>query len=423
MVDSKEKGIGLVEAVTLSVGTMIGAGIFTLSGIGAQMAGPGVSISFIFAGIIALLTALNYCELSTTFPKSGGGYIYAKKGFGDFAGFIVGWLLWLGYVTACFVYSYGFGKYFSYVFGIPVWIASLFIVSIIAIINIFGTDLMSKFQNLLVFSIIFGLSLFIVGSLTQVDLSLLGNFAPEGWKSIGKASGMLFITFLGFEIVSSIAGKVKNPSETLPKSIIISIFSVMALYVVISLVITGIIPYTALGFKGPVEVAQITLGPLGSKFILIIALLATVSSLNASLLAGSRVSLAMSKDSFLPFQFSKMSRFDTPVVTIVISSLMIISFLFTNLIEILTYIASINFVLAFILVNLSTILLRYEYPDLERPFKVPGYPVTQVIATFLCVLMLINMDFTAWMVSIAWVIFGGLFFFSWQKIRSKEKLK
>ncbi|MFB6089401.1 MAG: APC family permease [Candidatus Aenigmatarchaeota archaeon] len=422
MADSEERKIGLVEAVTLGVGTMIGAGIFTLSGVGAQVAGPAVAVSFVLAGIIALLTALNYCELSSTYPESGGGYVYAKKGFGKFTGFVTGWLLWFGYITACFVYSYGFGKYFSTIVGLPVWASSILVIFSVALINILGTDIMSRFQNLLVFSIILGLGVFVLGSAGSVDPSMWNNFAPQGWNNVAKASGMLFITFLGFEIVSSIAGDVKKPSKTLPRSIIISVFLVMILYVVVSFVITGIIPYNQLGFKGPVEVAYETLGPYGVSFLTIVALMATISSLNASLLAGSRVSLEMSKDSFFPPQFSRISRFGTPIVTIIVSSLMVVSFTFTDMVEIISYAASINFVLAFILVNLSTILLRYEYPDKERPFEVPGYPVTQFIATLLCVAMLVNMDFTAWTISIVWLFFGVGFFFLWYEIEMDMKI-
>ncbi|MFB6075543.1 MAG: APC family permease [Candidatus Aenigmatarchaeota archaeon] len=422
MVDSKEKKIGLVEAVTLGVGTMIGAGIFTLSGVGAQIAGPAVSLSFVLAGIIALLTALNYCELSSTYPESGGGYVYAKRGFGKFTGFITGWLLWFGYITACFVYSYGFGKYFSTIVGLPVWASSVLVIFSVSLINIMGTDIMSRLQNLLVFSIVLGLGIFVFGSVGSIDPSMWSNFAPLGWNNVAKASGMLFITFLGFEIVSSIAGDVREPSKTLPRSIIISIFLVMILYVIVSLVITGIIPYSQLGFKGPVEVAYETLGLNGVKFLTVVALMATISSLNASLLAGSRVSLEMSKDSFFPSEFSKISRFGTPIVTIVVSSLMVVSFVLTDVVEIISYVASINFVLAFILVNLSTILLRYEYPDKERPFEVPGFPITQLIATLLCVVMLVNMDFTAWAISIVWLLFGISFFFLWYEIGLDKKI-
>lgn len=417
----EKREIGLISAITLNVGTMIGAGIFTLSGLGANMAGPAVSISFILASLVALLTALSYIELSTLIPKSGGGYQYVKESFGKFTGFITGWIFWFGYIAACFVYAFGFGKYFSALLGLPLWISILIPIASISVLNLFGTKLLSQFQNWIVFIIIGGLIVFIVSLIPSIHVNLWEPFFPTGWRSVAKASGMLFITFLGFEVVSSVGGKVKTPKKTLPKAILISILLVTVIYSIVSLVMTGILPFEVLGFKGPVEVISHVFGAYGFLFLSLIALLATTSSLNASLLAASHVSLSLSRDSFLPKQFSKMSKYNTPIITIGISAAMISSFVLTDLVTIISYTASINFIIGFIFVNLAAILLRYKTSERERAFKVPGYPITQLVATFLCVIMLLNISFSAWLISLGWLIFGLGTFSFWYSTHPKRR--
>ncbi len=300
--------LGLLEATTLGVGAMIGAGIFILSGMAAGIAGPAATISYVLCGLMTLFTALSYSELSSSIPLAGGGYTFVHQGLGGYIAFLNGWALIFGSVVACSLYALGFAEHFNPLLDLLIKVSphvkfSAFAIAFLLIaINIKGAKESGKTQNLFTISKVAILIIFIALCIPHVKTSGLKPFAPFGFTGIISATALIYISFFGFELISSASEEIKNPTKTVPRAILLSLFIPMLIYVGVVLVSTGILDYQALGTSAAplVLIAKKVLGNYGLLFILIGGLLSTTSALNATILAASRQTYAMGRDGYLP---------------------------------------------------------------------------------------------------------------------------
>lgn len=393
-----EKDLGTFDLIAMAMGTMIGAGIFSLSGIAASNTGPSVIVSFVFAGAVAAFTSLSYIELATMFSQSGGAYVFARKALGDLIGFLVGWSVWFGYVGACAIYVSTFAEYMSHLFGVEYFLSILLIAVLIGIVNFFGSKASAKVQ-LVILAVILGiLFLLVAASVFHINASNLSPFFPKGLAEAAKMSGMLFITFLGFELVSNVAGEVKNPEKNIPRAIVASIGIVTLIYVSVGLMITGVIHYSLLTETAVMDVAEIVLGAtFGGLLLGLAALLSTASSFNGSLTAGSRIGFAMSKDDLFFKPFSRVhKKYSTPYISILVMLVLIIVASSLDLVSLLAYVTNALFLMVFLVVNICLMVLRYTHPEMERSFKVPFVPVLPIAGMFFIGLMLLNIPFVSW---------------------------
>ena len=242
------RNIGFLEAMTLGGGTMIGAGIFILPGIAAANAGPASALAFAIAGVVALLAAVSLSELATGMPVAGGSYHYVNRALGGFLGSIVGWGMWIGLMFASAFYMIGFGQYI--VGGIDflegrylVVLFGLIGLAFLVAVNYRGTEGSGKFQNWTIGIETIIILIFLGFGFFFVDLDNLQPFAPMGAGGIMATTGIVFITFLGFEIIATVAEEIKNPGKIIPLTMILSVVLVTILYVLVMLVATGVVPY------------------------------------------------------------------------------------------------------------------------------------------------------------------------------------
>ncbi|ERH04346.1 MAG: amino acid transporter [Halorubrum sp. J07HR59] len=256
MVDSGqlERNLGFLEAMTLGGGTMIGAGIFILPGIAAKGAGPASSISFAIAGGVALLAAISLSELATGMPISGGSYHYVNRGLGSFFGSIVGWGMWTGLMFASAFYMIGFGQYI--VEPIPMFdgrglivLFGLLGLGLILGVNFYGTEESSSAQNIMIGTELLIVIAYTVSGVFFIEFVNLAEFAPTGPTGIVATTGTVFVTFLGFEIIATVAGEVKDPGRLIPLTMVLSVVSVTGLYVIVMIVSTGVVPTSS--WAGP----------------------------------------------------------------------------------------------------------------------------------------------------------------------------
>jgi len=264
------RNLGFVEAMTLGGGTMIGAGIFILPGIAAENAGPASSVSFVIAGIVALLAALSISELATGMPVAGGSYHYVNRALGDFFGSIVGWGMWTGLMFASAFYMVGFGQYIvepiPFLSGRVLMIllgllGLLFLVGV----NYYGTEESGKFQNIMIGAETVIILVYLAFGFFFIDMSNLQPFAPKGTSGILATTGIVFVTFLGFEIIATVAEEIKNPGKLIPLTMVLSVVSVTILYFIVMVVSTGVVNWQDLGDSlVPVsDVAAVSMGTAG----------------------------------------------------------------------------------------------------------------------------------------------------------------
>jgi amino acid transporter len=387
--------LGLKEGVAIGLGTMIGAGIFVLSALAAERAGPASAISYVLAGAICLPIALVVSELATGMPRAGGSYTFITQALGPLAGSVVGPGNWLGLTFATGFYLLAFGEYLSLIVPIPPWAGSLLAGGLFTALNYRGAKIAGRVQNLVVVVLVIILALFAGIGLLNADVGLYRPFAPEGWGAVVGVIGLIIVSFTGFEKISTVAEEMRQPGRNLPLAIVGSVVIATAIYALILVVITGIFPYTEIGQREAplVEVAGHIAGPVGTVVMLAAAILATLSSANAAILASSRISYGMGRDRVLPGWFSYIHpKHNTPAHAIVVTGGIAMLLSLTGQAETLAEISSALFMVSYALLCLSVLVMRRSRPCWYQPtFRVPLYPVLPVVAGLLCLSVIFTM--------------------------------
>ncbi len=416
--------LGLLEATTLGVGAMIGAGIFILSGMAAGIAGPAAILSYVLCGLMTLFTALSYSELSSSIPLAGGGYTFVHQGLGGYIAFLNGWALIFGSVVACALYALGFAEHFSPLVDLiisispPVKFGAFGIALLLLLINIKGTKESGKTQNFFTIAKVAMLLVFIGLCIPFARSANLRPFAPFGFTGIISATALIYISFFGFELISSASEEIKNPTKTVPKAILLSLLIPTLIYVAVVLVSVGILDYQTLGTSAaPLTlIAQKVLGSYGLLFVLIAGLLSTVSALNATVLAAARQTYAMGRDGYLPGKIFRLHpRFKTPYTAIAAVGAVILVFTISGEVELVAHLANFCYLFALILVNLSVIVLRKKAPRLKRPFKLPWHPIIPLLAIACNALILTFMSPRTYLLGAGWLALGSLVYLVYSK--------
>ena len=431
-----ERNLGFLEAMTLGGGTMIGAGIFILPGIAAEGAGPASSISFAIAGFVALLAALSLSELATGMPIAGGSYHYVNRGLGSLFGSIVGWGMWTGLMFASAFYMVGFGQYI--VEPLPFFDGRTLIVAfgilglgLILGINYYGTEESSGAQNLMIgteFVIVIAYTLL---GVFFIDGSNLAEFAPKGPSGVLATTGTVFVTFLGFEIIATVAGEVKKPGKNIPLTMVLSVVSVTVLYMIIMVVSTGVVPWQELGGSlVPVsDVADVILGTVGVAAIVFAAVIAAISSSNSSILAASRVIFAMGRDNLMTNWLNAThDRFNTPhraiLATGAVTTLLIaLGLEVGEIVALLAEVASFSFLVSYALVHVSLVSFRRANPpEYDPDFVLPDllYPAVPVAGVVMTGVVISQMPLRVQLVGTGIILLGVLWYFVYARSRDIE---
>lgn len=378
-----ERHLGLFSALAIGMGTMIGAGIFVLTGPAARAAGPAAVFSFLIAGGVIFLTACSCAELATAVPRSGGPYAFVHEAFGPGIGFVTGWSLWWGLGLAMAFYCVGFSQYLTYLLPwFPVRSGSFAVAAGILTINLIGGKSGGRLQTLVVAALCGALVIYVLLGLPRVDHTLHAPFFPFGWEPVLRAAAAVFVSYLGFELIATAAEEVRNPDVTLPLATLLSVASVTVLYVLIVYIATGVMSYFDLGVsRTPIaDAAARFLGPGGARLIALAGLLATLSSANASVMAAARVSFAMSRDGLLwPWLQDLHPRWRSPVKSTLATGAITAGALWWGDGRALAEAAGFLHLYPFLLVNLAVLVLR-QAPGYEAPFRVPGGPVVPFAA-------------------------------------------
>ena len=431
MSDSEQelaRDLGFLEAYTIGLGTMIGAGIFVLPSIAAQNAGPASMISFGVGGIISLLAALSLSELATGMPKAGGSYYYVNRALGPFFGSIVGWGMWGGLMFASAFYMLGFGQYLTYFFpwmgGTEIAIAALVMSAILVGVNYYGVKETGSLQNVIVIALVGLIIVFIAFGVLDVNLETMGEFNPFGWGAVAATIGAVYVTFIGFEVIATSAEEIKNPSRNLPLSMIAAVVTPTLMYVLVMFVSTGTLSRAALiSSKIPVaDVAAQFLGSVGALAMVIGAVLATVSSANASILSAARVNFAMGRDRILSNWLNEVhDRFRTPYRAIVATGALILVLIAADVpIGTLAEVASFSYLVTYALVHVGVVVMRRADPDDYDPaFRIPGplYPIVPILGLLACVAILLQMTRIVQLVGVGIVAVGIV----WYVVYARER--
>jgi amino acid transporter/nucleotide-binding universal stress UspA family protein len=405
--DELAKDLTLTSALTIGIGTMIGAGIFVLPGTAVDVAGPLAAGAFVLGGVIAIFTALSASELGTAMPRSGGAYFYVNRGLGPLFGSVAGWGNWIGLTFASAFYMFGLGEYvnaFVSVPGLALGPLSLSGAKIVAllggtffvVVNYVGAKETGKLQNAIVFILLGILTVFTLFGLVNADLQTLRPFAPEGITPLLPLTGIIFVSYLGFVQITSVAEEIKNPGRNLPIAIIGSVVIVTAIYALVLLAVLAAVPNEVVAGNDTavVEVARILIGPIGAAALLFGGLLATASSANASILASSRINFAMGRDKIVSPSLNEVhERFGTPYKSIALTGGLILLFIVVGNLELLATAGSVLHLVVYGLLNIALIVFREADPaDYEPEFTVPLYPITPLLGAVLSFALIVFIE-------------------------------
>ncbi|KAI9597601.1 amino acid/polyamine/organocation transporter, APC superfamily [Syncephalis fuscata] len=388
------RSLGAIQLTGLGIGAIIGTGIFVLTGsAAANYAGPGVIISFVISGLAAAFAALSYSELSSMIPVAGSAYTYTYATMGEFLAWIIGWDLILEYLVGAATVSVGWAAYMvsfletAQAFeatGDYINLPAVLIVLVITGILVFGIKASARFNAAIVAIKLTVILLFIFACCSKVNTDYYTPFIPPrtddgkyGGKGIFTASTVVFFAYIGFDAVSTAAQEAKNPQRDMPIGILASLVVCTVLYIAVAAILVGLLPYSELNVAHPLTYAiEKALGWKWLVIIIDIGAIAGLTSVMLILLMGQpRIFYAMASDGLFPKFVAKIHpKYRTPYVTTIITGVICAIAGGVLPIDVLGEMTSIGTLLAFFLVNVGVIILRYTAPDTQRRFKVPGGP-------------------------------------------------
>lgn len=451
--------LGPVHLVALGVGAIIGSGIFVLTGqAAAQYAGPSITISFVLAAIASGLAGLCYAEFAAMLPISGSAYTYAYATLGEFLAWIIGWDLILEYLFGASAVAVGWSGYVtSLLKDFGVHLPPMLTGPPVTYAADTGFQATGNIVNLPAVLIILALTAFLVRGIQEsawlnnvavvckvaVILAFIGfgyfyvnpenwspfippegdNFGEFGLGGILRGAGVIFFAYIGFDAVSTTAQEAKNPQKDMPIGILGSLFVCTALYMMVSLVLTGLVHYTELDVPDPIAVGVNAAGPalFWLRYPVKLGAIAGLSSVILVLLMGQpRVFYAMANDGLLPKAFSKLHpQFQTPHITTLVTGLVAALLAGSLPIGLLGEMVSIGTLLAFVLVCSGILVLRYRDPDLKRPFRCPLVPVIPVGGVLACFYLMYGLPWHTWERLIVWMIIGVIIYYAYGRRHSK----
>lgn len=447
-----DRDIGLGGAVALGVGAMVAAGIFVLSGLAVGTVGAMAVVAFLLAAVTASLTALSYAEFAGLYPESGGGYAYVANVFDTDFSYVVGWAMILGYPAAAAFYLAAFSEWadsfllpaLSVGEALPYWALGVAALGVLLALNLLGTRESGLFQVATAALKLGVIGVFCYGALGAFDPEVLAASVRQNAGSVADlrdvvfTSGLVFVTFFGFEAIATNAEEIERPEKTVPRAIFLSLGTVVVAYVLavaamaLAVESPGFLGFfaeqtggattqqgvTASGEVAMAHVADYYLGETGLLVVVVGALLSMVSAANATVLAGSRVKLAMARRGHLPDWFGRLHpRTNTPYAALLFTAALITGFLLLFTVEftlpldavadeppfglgLLAQFAGFMLLAGLTAVNVALVGSRWKHPDAERAFRVPLVPLVPALAILANLLLLVGLELDATLLGI-----------------------
>jgi APA family basic amino acid/polyamine antiporter len=485
---SLKRALGPLNLITLGIGAIIGAGIFVLTGAAAaQYAGPAIVLSFILAGFACAFAGLCYSEFASLIPIAGSAYTYGYATLGEIFAWIIGWDLILEYAFGAATVASGWSGYvvsFLQDFGIhlpPAFTATpgtdlvlynnrwerlatvlpnlqahgvdpatlphehgifnlvAFIgICLVTAVLVIGIQESANFNSAIVIVKV-AIVLTFIGIAAKFVLGHpglafanwhpfvppnAGEFGKYGWSGVARGAAVIFFAYIGFDAVSTAAQEAKNPQRDMPIGILGSLVICTILYILVSGLLTGVVPYTALNVPDPVAVGIDATGVRWGSILVKLGAIAGLGSVMLVMLLGqSRVFFSMSVDGLLPQWAGKIhSRFRTPYISSILVGIFVAIFASLIPIGILGELVSIGTLLAFVIVCAGVWIMRRRRPDMKRPFRTPWVPFVPIMGIVVSGLMMLSLPFDTWLRLIIWLVIGMFVYFFYGRHHSRVQL-
>jgi len=433
------RNLSAFDLVFLGIGSVIGTGIFVLTGVGAALyAGPGISLSFVLASIACAFAGLAYAEYASMVPVAGSAYAYTYASLGEFLAFIVGWNLILEYTVTCSTVAAGWSGYVVGLLasgGIDLPVAftkvpeeggiinvpAILITMFLCILLVRGTKETVMINRILVFVKLAVIVIFFVLAVPNVDPTNWDPFLPYGTQGISAGAAIVFFAYIGFDAVATSAEEAKNPSRDLPIGILGSLGVCAILYFFVAIVLTGVVPYTDLNNAEPVAYALRVIGyPIGSAIVAVGAICGITTVLLVLLYGQARIFFALSRDGMIPAGICKVHKlYRTPYLVTIGGCILVSIIAGFAPIHLIAEMANIGTLSAFFIAGFGVLYLRIKRPDIKRGFKCPAIYFVAPMAMICCGYLMYNLPIHTWIRFVVWCGIGFVVYFGYSYKHSK----
>ena len=453
------RSLGPFNLTALGIGSVIGTGIFVLTGTAAaQNAGPALVFSMVLAAVACAFAGLCYAELASMIPVAGSAYTYAYASAGEFIAWIIGWDLILEYALSASTIAVGWsgylvsfardlgitippeltcgpggivagpdGEMMAGMFNLPATVVALLVTGLLVLgiresANT-NTVLVAVKTVTLVLCVAAGAAYVHRANWTPFVPPNAGEFGRFGWSGVLRGAGVIFFAFIGFDAVSTASQEAKNPQRDLPISILVSLAVCTVLYIAVALVLTGLVPYGDLNVPDPLAKGIDATGLTWlAPFVKLSALFGLFSTMLVQLLGQSRIFYSMSRDGLLPEVLGRVHpRFRTPhLSTIITGTAVAVAAGFLPL-TVLSQLVSMGTLLAFVLACIGIVVLRKTAPEIPRPFRTPRVPWVPILGALTCLLQMLGLPLATWERLVVWLVIGLMVYFAYGRRRAEVK--
>jgi len=405
-----KRQLKLGQVVMLGTAGTIGAQIFVLTGHAAGMVGPAAVLALLIGGLLSYSVALNYCELATAYPVTGGAMSYVREAYGTgLLSYLVGTMDCLSSTFYAALSAVGFAYSLQLLIpGIPLVPTAVAVTLLFVALSLFGVTNVGNLQIVLGAILLASFAIYAVAGFVRpggfswetfwMGKSVLADLSP--WKTLARilaTTALMYTSYVGFEVIADDAEEVSNPSRNIPRGILISLTATMVVYLAVGMVTLGVVPWQELASTETAltDAVQRFIPGWGVPFMAVAGIIATLTSINTAMLSATREAFTLGRHGVWPVAFSKLNRLRTPWVAIVIIGGISALIAAIGVVDFLSYISSSGYLFVLFWGSLSMIRLRKVYPDLQRPFKVPLFPLTAYAAGATCILIIAFADIRA----------------------------
>lgn len=433
------RALTALDLTLLGIGAIIGAGVFVLTGVAAATkAGPAIVVSYIIAGLAAMFAAFAYAELAASIGGTGSAYSYAYTSFGELVAWIIGWDLLLEYIMSVTTVAIGWAGYVNNLFQalgihLPIELVknpfdggliNLLAVGIVLLLSILlslGVKYSARFNFLIVVIKLLTIATFITVAAMNVQPHYWVPFFPFGWEGVMSGAALVFFAYIGFDALSTAVEEALHPQRDVPIGIIVSLVVCTLIYIVVSGLLTGIVPYQILNVASPVSDALLQIGYRTASGVIAAGAIAGLTTVMLVMYYGlTRICLAISRDGLLPVSFAHIHPQTFTPVRIILSTGVVIALIagFAP-IDRAAEMVNIGTLAAFVFVCAGVMVLRYTQKEMHRPFRLPFNPLFPMLGIIFCIYLMVHLPVITWLRFIIWMTAGLIIYFTYSYRHSK----